>query len=74
MSHFFHFLPGAIPSQFGQGTGRIFLDKMQCIGNESRLTDCDHNVVHVNNCSQCQDAGVICQGKLTDQLAVQEQL
>ena len=66
------FLAGAVRSQFGQGIGHIFLDRIQCTGNETCLMDCDHNVVPINNCSHCQDAGVICHSKFTYELASSE--
>ena len=47
-------------SGFGQGTGPIFLDNVQCAGTEDRLVDCpyDQNAV---NCSNFTDASVHCQ-------------
>ncbi len=49
-------------SQFGQGTGPIHLDNLMCVGNETRLIDCPHNGVGIENCFHFEDAGVICQG------------
>ena len=56
-------LAGAIRSQFGQGAGPILLDEVQCTGNETRLVDCGHNGISTHDCSNTQDAGVICQSK-----------
>jgi len=50
-------------AQFGQGTGPIFLDGIQCTGIEDRLVDCNHNGIGVHNCTQSQHAGVVCQSK-----------
>ena len=41
------------------------LDNVHCIGNEIKLSDCDHQEVGVHNCLlQLQDAGVVCTSKL----------
>ena len=44
---------------FGQGTGLIMLDNVQCNGLEYRLFDCVNNLVNTN-CGHHQDAGVVC--------------
>ena len=46
-------------------TVRIFLDNVHCIGNERRLTDCQHGPVGTHNCGHLEDASVICQGVST---------
>ena len=45
---------------FGQGTGPILMDNVQCTGTESRLFDCTHLTTH--NCIHAEDAGARCQG------------
>ena len=46
-------------STFGQGSGSIILNDLQCTGLEYRLIDCVHSVA-VRSCSHSQDVGVIC--------------
>ncbi|XP_064386909.1 uncharacterized protein LOC135335369 isoform X2 [Halichondria panicea] len=48
----------------GQVTGDIFLDNLNCVGNETRLIDCPHNGVGVHNCDHSEDAGVVCQNEV----------
>ena len=45
-------------AHFGQGTGPINLDNLQCTGNETKLVDCPYTFDH--NCIHLEDAGVIC--------------
>ena len=45
---------------FGEGTGRIWLDNVQCTGNERALRNCTAISNGVNSCTHSQDAGVRC--------------
>ncbi|PIK52969.1 putative deleted in malignant brain tumors 1 protein-like isoform X4 [Apostichopus japonicus] len=56
-------------SFFGQGSDPIWLDNVECSGNESRLSDCSHNAFGENNCGHLQDAGVVCTTNATQGLA-----
>ena len=47
---------------FGQGSGPIQLDDVNCIGNETSLLNCTHLTTH--NCGHQEDAGVACPGKI----------
>ena len=44
-------------ARFGEGTGPILLDNLQCKGSESNLTQCRNGEV---NCDHSEDAGVTC--------------
>ena len=45
---------------FGQGSGAIILDNVQCTGTETRLFDCPANPVGIHNCVHSEDASVRC--------------
>nr|XP_054765110.1 LOW QUALITY PROTEIN: deleted in malignant brain tumors 1 protein-like [Lytechinus pictus] len=51
----------ALPqAHFGEGSGDILLDGVQCNGSEANLKDCKHKGIGVHNCAHKEDAGVIC--------------
>ncbi|NWU56681.1 DMBT1 protein, partial [Dromas ardeola] len=58
--------PVAAPgnAHFGLGSGSIFLDNVQCHGDEPSLQMCRHNGWGVHNCRHVEDASVICAGSL----------
>ncbi|XP_041475672.1 deleted in malignant brain tumors 1 protein-like [Lytechinus variegatus] len=50
--------PGS--ARFGQGSGIIVLDDLDCIGSENNLAECPHRGTGVHNCGHAEDAGAIC--------------
>ncbi len=45
---------------FGAGFVPIHLDGLNCVGNESQLSDCEHNGLGNHNCLHFEDASVLC--------------
>lgn len=45
---------------FGQGTGQIWLDDVQCKGDELSISDCTHSGWGAHNCYHRDDAGIVC--------------
>ncbi|XP_011409971.1 PREDICTED: scavenger receptor cysteine-rich domain superfamily protein-like [Amphimedon queenslandica] len=45
---------------FGQGSGRIWLDNVQCVGTETSISNCPKNAYGVHNCGHNEDAGLRC--------------
>ena len=42
------------------GAGQIWMDNVECNGNENGLSTCPHNGWGNENCAHCEDAGVEC--------------
>jgi len=47
---------------FGQGSGVILLDDVQCVSGQLNLFDCGHIGFEFHNCGHSEDAGVRCSG------------
>lgn len=48
---------------FGEGQGDIWLDDVQCSGEEMSIFQCNHKPFGTNNCGHGEDVGVICSGQ-----------
>ena len=48
-------------SMFGDPSGPIFIDEVQCSGFESNIFGCDFSKTHM--CTHSQDVGIICHGR-----------
>ena len=45
---------------YGEGSGAILLDNVQCTGKETYIWECRHNGWKVHNCRHSEDVGVEC--------------
>ena len=50
-------------ARFGQGSGRMWLDNVNCLGHESSIAMCSNNGWGNHDCSHAKDASVICSSK-----------
>ena len=48
---------------FGEGSGLILLDNVNCNGRESTIFNCRHRNFGENDCTHNEDAGVVCYGE-----------
>ena len=49
-------------ANFGNGSGPIFLDDVQCTSSSSRLLECPSSPILLHSCLHSADAGVGCEG------------
>ena len=50
---------------YGAGIGPIWLDDVQCVGNERSITECQHRGWGNENCAHYEDASVYCSRNLS---------
>ncbi|XP_039455012.1 scavenger receptor cysteine-rich type 1 protein M130-like [Oreochromis aureus] len=61
-------------ASFGRGKDEIWLDDVQCVGNESSVLQCQHKPFGQNNCGHNEDAGVVCSGQRKSNITIHQQL
>ena len=49
---------------YGIGITSIHLDELNCNGSENFLKECKHSGIGIHDCSNSEDAGVLCIGRL----------
>ncbi len=58
---------GDAQNPWGEGVDPIWMDDLQCTGNEARLDTCAFAGWGNHNCSHWEDAAVVCQGAVVPQ-------
>ncbi len=49
-----------LQGDFGLGSGPVFLENLDCLGNEEDLLNCSGSTVGIKTCEHTRDAGVFC--------------
>ncbi|XP_030421453.1 deleted in malignant brain tumors 1 protein-like isoform X3 [Gopherus evgoodei] len=57
-----HALLSNLSGHYGEGSGKIWLDDLNCSGNESKLWECSSRGWDQHNCHHYEDAGILCSG------------
>ncbi|XP_077872006.1 antigen WC1.1 [Ictidomys tridecemlineatus] len=66
-------LEATISAHFGEGSGPIWLDEMNCTGEEAHVWQCPSQGWGQHNCRHKEDAGVICSEFLALRLVSKDQ-
>ena len=53
----------SIQVNFGEGTGQIYMDNLNCTGDEQTLMECHGLHWGKHNCDHSEDVGVVCSSK-----------